>query len=332
MTAPVLQRTWTITPNQRIPILSYPTLVTQGGRYLRLIADAALANGYTCKGSSNGVTAAMDAVNRWTTDGAASVQGANTTTAQSWLVLTDGNGANICLAFVGATGDIQRISWSPSGAFVAAATATHTPTAADELVIFTGTSLITNSLVNDRVVHVWTDSEAKMLRTCCFAAGIITNGTWGVELVNANRNTLTFSPAAWGFAFTSTNMPLSSSQFFGAYAANAIGGQARINGTTVSIFTGMEVFNAATFTQFGGPTKPELQKGVGSAMFPILIGTATANRQGPIGNLYDWWSGRNSSNQNAGDVVFPGGEWIQIGSGPSSIVWPWDSITISEVA
>lgn len=332
MTAPVLQRAWIIEPNQRIPILTYPTLLTQGGRYLRLIADTALANGFVCKGSSNGVTAAMDGVNRWTTDGAASVQGANTTSAQSWLVLTSSDGWNLCLAYVGATGDVMRISWSPSGAFAAAGTATHTPTAADELVIFTGVSLITNSLVNDRVLYVWIDSEAKMIRTCCFAAGLITNGTWGVELVNANRNTLTFTPAAWGFGFTTANMPMSSSQFFGAYSANAIGGQARINGTTVSIFTGMETFNAADFVAFAGPTKPALQRGIGPAMFPILIGTTTTNRQGPIGNLYDWWSGRNSSNQNAGDVVFPGGEWIQIGSGASSIVWPWDGTTISQVA
>ena len=41
--------------------------------------------------------------NRWSSDGAASVQGANTTTAVSWMVLTDGNGCNILLSFVGAT-------------------------------------------------------------------------------------------------------------------------------------------------------------------------------------------------------------------------------------
>ncbi len=334
MAAPVKQKTWTIAANQRIPILSYTTLVTQGGRYLRLIATTALANGFTCKGSSNGVAAAMDGVNRWSTDGAASVQGANTTSAQSWIVLTSSNGWNLCLAFVGATGDLARISWSPSGAFAAAGTATFTPTAADELVTYSGVSLITNSLVNDRVLYVWVDSLAESIRTCCFAAGVLTNGTWGVEAVNNTRNTLTFSPAAWGFAFTAANMTLGSTTFFAAYSANARGGQARINGTTVSIFTAAEAYSAANFAVYAGAIKPELQLSIGVALFPILIGTTTSTRQGPIGNLYDWWTGSsgNDSTGPAGNVVFPGGEWILLAGGTSGVLWPWDGVTPPQVS
>jgi len=326
MAAPVLQRTWTITPNQRIPILSYATLVLQGGRYLRLIANTLLANGYTCKGSCNGVTGAMDGVNRWSTDAAASVQAANTTTAVSWMVLTDGNGCNILMSFVGATGDVARISYSPSGVYVAAGTPAHTPTATDELILFTGASLITNSLVNDRVLYVWTDSEAKMMRVCCFANGAVANGNWGVELVNDNRNTLTFSPAVWGCAFTTTNLQLSASQLFNIYAANTNGGQCRINGTTCNIYCGAEAYAGGQYNAWASTVKPELQQGIGFPMFPILIGTSTATRTGPIGALYDWWTGRTGG--LAGDVVYPGGEWLQIGA----IVWPWDGVTIPQVA
>jgi hypothetical protein len=333
MTAPVKQKTWTISANQRIPIVSYATLVLQGGRYLKIIADTLLAHGYTCKGSCNGTTGAMDGVNRWTTDAAASVQAANTTTAVSWMVLTDGNGCNIVLSFVGATGDIARISFSASGVTVAAGTATFTPTSADEIVLFTGVSLITNSTVNDRVVQVWTDSQAKLMRTTVFSAGVQANGTWGVELVNS-RTTITFSPAVWGFAFIGTSLGLSNGSFYNGYVVNSTGGQARINGTTVNLSPGGEAYNAGSYQIFAGSPKPPLQKGIGGAMFPIGIGTTTATRQGLAATLYDWWSGKSMGNVSfLGDVVFPGGNWVQIGDTSSGgVVWPWDGATIPQTA
>ncbi len=333
--APVLQKSWTIVPNQRIPIASYATLVLQGGRYLRLIADTLLAHGYTCKGSCNGTTGAMDGVNRWTTDAAASVQAANTTTAVSWMVLTDGNGCNIVLSFVGATGDIARISFSASGVTAAAGTPTFTPTSADEIVLFTGVSLITNSTTQDRILYVWVDSTAKLMRTCCFSANATANGTWGVELVNANRTTIAFSPAVWGFAFIAANLAMTTSLFFASYVVNQNGGQARINGTTTSLGCGAEMFANANPQIFAGNVKPELQQGSGIDMFPIMIGSATATRQGPCAALYDVWTGK-FANLTGGcivDVVFPGGRWIEIsGSSNGSIVWPWDGTTVPQAA
>ncbi len=335
MPAPVLQRDWTIVPNQRIPIASYATLVTQGGRYLRLIADTLLANGYTCKGSCDSTTGAMDGVNRWSSDANASHQAANTTSAVSWMVLTDGNGCNIVLSFVGATGDIARISFSPTGVTAVAGTSTFTPTSSDEIVLFTGVSLITNSTTQDRVLYVWVDSEAKSMRTCCFSSNAVTNGTWGVELVNANRTTMTFSPAVWGFAFIAANLALTSSLFFAAYVVNQNGGQARINGTTTSLGCGAEMFASANAQVFAGNVKPELQQASGICMFPVMIGSTTATRQGPCASLYDVWTGK-FANLTGGcivDVIYPGGQWIQIcGSSNGSIVWPWDGTTIPQAA
>jgi hypothetical protein len=333
MAVPVQQKTWTISANNRIAIASYATLVLQGGKYLKTIADFLLANGYTCKGSSDATSAAMDGVNRWATDADASHQAANTTTAVSWMVLTDGNGADICLSFVGATGDIARISFSPSGAYVAAGTATFTPTATDEQVLFTGVSLITNSTVNDRIVNIWTDSEAKLMRVCTYVAGALADGNWGVELVNANRVTISYSPAVWGFAFITTQFAMTSSGFFAAFLANSRGGYARINGTTVNIFMGAEAFGGGSYILFNSTTKPELQKGIGQAMFPILIGTATTNRQGPIGNVYDWWTAGQGGTSGPGQVVFPSGTWILLNnSSQGGPVWPWDGTTIPQVA
>lgn len=338
MAAPVLQKSWTISANNRIAIASYATLVLQGGKYLKTIADTLLANGHTCKGSSNGTAGAMDGVNRWTSDAAASVQGATTTTPVSWMVLTDGNAANILLSFVGATGDIARIAFSPGGLYVAAGTPTHTPTATDESVLFTGTSLIGSSLTDDRIVNVWVDSQAKLMRTCVYAAGALLTGTWGVELVNANRVTLAYSPAIWGFAFTSANLQATAAGLFSAFTANARGGYARINGTVANCFLGTESFNGGAYSQFIQTVKTELQKGIGQAMFACAIGSTTSTRQGPIGDLYDWWIGGLGTavgGVGAALVVFPGGQWMTLPSAAASngqAVWPWDGTTVPETA
>ncbi|HZJ65891.1 MAG TPA: hypothetical protein VFD36_20430 [Kofleriaceae bacterium] len=334
MTAPVLQKTWTIGANQRIAIATYTTLVTQGGKYLKTVADYLLAHGHTCKGSCDATTGAMDGVNRWATDADAAHQAANTTTAVSWMVLTDGNGCNILLSFVGATGDIARIGFSPGGNYVVAGTSTFTPTATDESVLFSGTSLIGTSTADDRIVNVWVDSTAKLMRTCCYVAGALQNASWGVELVNPSRITLTYSPAVWGFAFATAGMQaVSSTGCMASFSANSRGGYARINGTTANVFCGAECFQA-NYGLFNGSTKPDLQKGIGATMWPITIASTTSTRQGPIGNLYDWQIGGCGASVGTpiANVVFPGGQWIALAlPGNNGVVtWPWDGTTPPE--
>jgi hypothetical protein len=315
MTLPVLQKSWTISPNNRIAFVSLNDTM---GNYHKGMADFLLAHGYTCKGSCNGTTGAMDGVNRWTTVANASVRAANTTTAVSWMVLTDGNGCNILLSYVGATDDVTRISFSPSGVYVAAGTPSHTPTATDEQILLTGVTVIGTATTLDRLWYGWVDSTSKLCRFIILRDSAVIGPAWGVELLSS-RVTIAFSPAVWGFAFNPASF--TPTAFINTFSANVRGGKTRINAVSVDLGGAAECFLGAT-TTFQA-LKPELQAGIGFPMFPLSVGSTTATRQGPVGDLYDWATGPGSTlNGN----VFFGGTWVVFGPA-ASIAWPWDAVT-----
>lgn len=114
MTLPTHAKTWTISANNYIPFVSLADL-TQ--KFLWGIKNFLVSNGYAVKGSCSNGTGAMDATDRWTTAADVTPRGATAGESMAWLVLTDGNGANILLAWQGATDDESRISFSPSGTY-----------------------------------------------------------------------------------------------------------------------------------------------------------------------------------------------------------------------
>lgn len=77
-----LLRTWTVSLNN---VPSQATLDAQGKAVTLAYANLLIAAGYTCEGSSNGTTGAMDAVNRWST--AANLIWEAAGSAHSWIVL-----------------------------------------------------------------------------------------------------------------------------------------------------------------------------------------------------------------------------------------------------
>jgi len=329
MTLPVAQKIWTISANNRITFVSLNDTM---GQLLKGWADFLLAHGYTCKGSSNGAAAAMDGVNRWATAANAATRGANTVTANSWMVLTDGNSANICLSYVGASDDIARIAFSPAGSYVVAGTATFTPTATDEQVLWT-VSVIGTTTSLDRIWFGWVDSTSKLCRFLILRDSALIGPVWGVELVSS-RVTVAFSPAIWGFAYNNANFCWGSGAgaVLSDFAANTRGGKTRINSVSVNVGGGAEVFlNSATGWQ---SIKPELQKAIGAPMFPMSIGSAVASNQGPVGDLFDWYSGQGTA--ICGNT-YPNMSWIEFGIGTQAspgqgIAWPWDGSTIAQVA
>lgn len=326
MTLPAQQKSWSISANNRIP---YVSLVDTMGNYNKGQKDFWLTRGYTTKGSCDGTTGAMDGVDRWTNVAKASVRAANTSTAVSWYVLTDGNGCNILISYVGATDDVERISFSPGGLFVVAGTPSFTPTATDEQILYSSTTVIGTGTSLDRIWYSWVDSTSKLMRSTIFRDSALVGPSWGVELISS-RVTIAFSPAVWGFAFSPASM--NPTGFNNTFSANLRGGLARINAVATSCFGGFECFNGSV-TTFQA-LKPELQKGIGYPMIPCSVGSTTATRQGPVGDLFDWFTG---PGQTLTGNVFFGGTWITIGvstngSASTSMVWPWDSATQPQVA
>lgn len=327
MALPVPQKVWTISANNRITFVSLNDTM---GRYLKGVADFLLAHGYTCKGSCDGTTGAMDGVNRWTSVANASVRGANTATANSWMVLTDANGCDILLSYVGATDDIGRIAYSPGGLYVAAGTPNQTPTATDDQVLNTITVIGTDTTL-DRIWHGWVDSESKLCRFALFRSTANYGcAIWGVELLSS-RVTIAFSPTVWGFKYAPN--VLNAGNFESAFSANSKGGRTRVNGVSVDILGGYEKFMNATL--LWNDIRTELQFATGYPMCPLTVGSTTATREGPLGDLYDWWTGR------GGAAVIPGDpynqQFIQLGDGSNAqalggLVWPWDGVSQAETA
>ena len=332
MSAPTQVKDWTISANNRIvyPLASLTPIVDIMGAYLRGVADFLLANGYTCKGSSDGTTAAMDGVYRWLTDADAETRGGSTVAAQSWVVLTDGNGCDICIAYEGTNDGYARFSYSPSGAYVAAGTATFTPTAGDELIMMTGQSVFDLTTSLDRLWFGWVDSNAQMCRFCVLRDGVLVGVIWGVELVDAFLTTVSYSPEVWGFGYITSSFYFNASSFYAGYAANNRGGLAYINGNLTQIAGGVFLNQQGLFS--GG--KPELYRGIGGMNAVCFIGSRYAGSQGPIGKLIDWYGGPANPSGDTLNLV-QGDDWVTIYysvSPTTPLMWPWDRTILPETA
>lgn len=322
MALPVTSTSYSFQINQRI---SFVSLNDTSARFMFGVKVKLKANGYTVKGSCDGTTGAMDAVDRWSTSANAATRGAAAGNAQSWIVLTDSNGVNVLLAYQGASDDVYRVSFSPGGLFVAAGTPNQQPTATDEQVICATTSLVGATASSDRVWNCVVRTDNKGFRVNIARQGVWVGLAWGVEQVTSTVVTATFSPPTWGFAFTPAN--LAGTSFNAAFSANARGGLARtvVASTPFSCqcVTGYEVWSASV--ALFGNTQPELQGSAGYLIQPVSIATSTSGSQGKIGNLVDWWIGR-LSGATDGDV-YGSNQFVVVGAS-GGVIWPWDGATV----
>lgn len=322
MSLPTVFKTWVISPNNRIAFVS---LIDTMGKYLFGVKAFLKTNGYTVKGSCDGTTGSMDSTDRWASGANVATRATIAGAAQSWVVLTDGNGCDILLTYQGASDDIARISFSPGGLMVAAGTPAQQPTATDEQVIASATSLILATASADRLWNGWVSSDRKNCRFAIARSAAWVGITWGVEAVQSTVVTAVFNPPVWGFAFTPANLAGTLAGLYGGYVASTRGGLAKTVVSSVAFscqcYIGSEMYNA-TPTTFGN-TKTELQGAVGYPMFPLAIGSNTAGASGKVGNLLDWWLGRTAT---ADADVYGALQFIVVGTA-GGVVWPWDGIT-----
>ena len=333
---PPVQLTWTISANNALgPSASLNAMMAQ---YLLDVATFLLANGLTCKGSSTGAVAAMDGVNRWATVADTATRGATTTNAQSWMAFTDGNGCNLLLAYTGGGDGICQISYSPGGLYVAAGTATFTPTATDELVLASGVSVINpDSAATPRVRFQWIDSQAKAYRLL-LTANNPTGVVWGIEPIDATLQDRTVTASVWGFCYLARfgeSSPASTpvDTFTGSFLQSNRGGRARINGQAVNLTAGFQYFSATG--GWSAPWSDTLTALQGATGYPIWgpprIGSVTTGWTGLTANLVDWWSCRYAASvvTRTGDTYGAGGvpDYIAVGTN-GGILWPWDGVTV----
>ena len=323
MAGPVVQKTWTITANNTI---TYVSLTDTMGNLLKGVLDFLLAHGYSLKGSSDATTADMSGGNYWGTAADASHRGGTTATSQSWAVVTDGQGVDICIAYEGAVDYGARISFSPGGNYALNGTdATYTPTAVDEVLFGAGgVNLIGTSTTLDRYWYAWVDSNAELFRVVCQRDGTA-EALWGVEAIDPLL-TQTYTVPVWGFHITGSSFDSGGSYM----ASGTTQGQTwLLESVAKNIGAGFYHFSGLPCGQAWPTTMTELQGGAAYPMFgPPTLACGLTGSKGVVGYMYDWFTGYASGQCNG--RLYNSSAYIQMGAIGTvyGMVWPWDGATV----
>lgn len=320
ITLPTPTRTWVISPCNRIAFVS---LIDATQQVLYRVKTFLLARGYTVRGSASAGTGAMDSTDRWSNAAAVTPRATTSAASQAWIVLRDGNGADILFAFQGASDDIARISFSAGGLFVAAGTPNNQPTATDEEVIWSATTLVNATASGDRLLSLWGTADAKNFRWALARANVWTGGVIGVERVGAPDSGfgggVTFTPDIAGFGNLATQ--LSHNNGTSAYAANSTGARARvvIGGTSFSIGAGIGCLKGGGLTSLFSNGVQHLQ-GSNYGLLETYLVSQTASATGNLGKRVDWWLGKTTAAGAVDGDVYGTNQFIQLGE----TAWPWD--------
>ncbi len=326
MSAPTLTKTWTFLVNQRItPFVSLNA--TMGailyGIKNFLVGTMAYTLKYSCNGTT-GPSSSSDHTDRWTGPADCITRGANAASAQSFVVLTDGNGADILISYQGATDDIAYISMSIGSIFLPAGTATNQPTATDECVGCSATTWINATASQDRVWHIQASTDKKLFRFWIYRQSALARQII-VEQCTATTGAITWTvPVIIGnsLAVGPTNLTAQGGCMGtgGAIGAtNAV--SARIPSTNLVLIGGGEMFSGVT-----NPwtvTAPELH--AAAPIVPLSVASTTTNFQGKLGNRFDCWA-IYCSTFAQGDVVGTN-QFAILGT----TLWPWDGINAPQI-
>jgi hypothetical protein len=337
---PTVTKTWTASPNNRyrFPVGSGTVLGCMQAFAFSIKTFLKVTMGYSLKGSCSAGTGAMDGVDRWNSASDVTPRNSGAGGSQAWVVLTDGNGVDICFSFNSSSDDVFRLAFSPGGLYVAAATPNQQPTATDEVPVWNNAAItwVGVTASRDRVWHLLGSSDKRMFR-CVLYRLSLPICTIGVEQITSSVvSPSTFSPAVWGWAYM--NDPRFSGSVGGLMSqgqsppVNGGGGIARVTtpggGTKNAVIGG----GGRHFASIGGPTtasftvaRPELQGGTGLVWVPLTGVSETANACGKLGTRIDCWAVYTPTPTglpSQGEQFFDRG-FISIGG----MVVPWDGIT-----
>lgn len=310
-------------------VITYSSLNQTLSAYISGITTQAVSRGMTRIGSCNGTTGAFDGVSRWSAS--AAVRGATTTTAQSWDLIQHANGAQTLIGYTGATDDICRISGSPSGVFVLAGTPTFLPTATDEVVGWSGTTVIGTGSAN-RVYNVQIDLAHTGWRAFIFTAGIMAGPALHGELFDPafiDPATATCAvPVWWGGVVGSTAG--SAPALMGSYSVNANGGVTRMLVSGVAKTVQMGASGKSTSGGFANENNtPQALNGGLIPFRSIGLHSITATANGDVGRRYDCLL---SNEFKACGELDAGMNWVNLNNASTAganpgLLWSWNGVT-----
>lgn len=324
MATPAAVRSYVFSVNNRI---AYTSLSQVMGEYLYGIKNFLVATlGYAVKYSCNGTTgpsSAADHTDRWTSASAATTRAANTATAQSWIVLTDGDGVDFMLSYTGATDDVARYAYSIGALYTPAGTATFPATATDEHVVSSSASWIEPTASGDRVWHAMGTVDRKNWRVFLARGGKATGAYLGIE---------TYLTALVAPAVATVNKIIvhqlpsnfsSSSLFSGQHVFTRLAMSSV--GTNINCVFGAEIASPSVLTALDG-ANAELQGSAGPLVRP-LSAWSTSTARGKLGTLIDWWQSLETRPDGA---LALDKRWIHLTGSTLSqtgVIWPWDGAT-----
>lgn len=319
MPFPQLSKNWNVYANVR---QAFTTLVGVMGWFAYENKTRMLLNNWTVKFTCDGTTgpsSGADTTDRITSAATFATRATIAGAAQAWYVLQNLDGVQLLITYQGATDDIARIAFSPGGLYVPAGTATFQPTATDEVVMSTGSTIINVTASLDRVMSIFCAADSTAWRF-----GLWRNNTTisCVALDKVNRIApVTTLPVPYVFGnflrFSRENInddgtaQAAMCPVYPEMQANAIG-VTGYRGWGSRVFTlatsrlcrwfGWNVFmsgdgmtNSNTIANAGigqvGPSTFCASLGAtGALMWPIILwGEKTVNLDGPWATAIDWW-------------------------------------------
>jgi len=248
-------------------------------------------------------------------------------------VLTDGNGGQLLMTFQGASDTISRISYSSGALFTLAGSTEQQPTATDEIVISSASSLVATTASGDRIWHGVVSSDAKACRFHVARASTLVGVPWFCEAFTpqVTAPAVITNPvfgASWSVGKFNS---ISSSSYYQGYFVNSSGGLVwiSVSGVPASVACGPNTWNAYSSTAPGQITSPpELQGSLGHVAWPhILMSTQTAGYKGYVGDLIDWYTSV-PAGSNFGDGFGSDSGWWLYGV----MLWPNPSLTAPTIA
>lgn len=351
MPALQLTKAWSINPNVRN---AYASLTDMAGWWIYENHAWLITHGWTVKFTSDGTTA--DGNDNLLSKTDADTRGANAASPQSFTVLTNPDGVDLLIAYQGATDDIIRISYSVGGLYVLAGTPTHQPTATDEVLIISATSIVNATASADRVMSIWASDDGRGWSNVLFRAGVLQHAL-GLELVYSACDPAVFAKPYLAYRYNDLIRSQAAGVGVIGNPTGTVAGTAGYSGSHARIFTA----GVARVTRLGAggiqPTEtvpgssqsetvflsntPPLQAGSMPLIPPLLCGEKATNLDGFLGQPIDWWVGYSASvSVPAASDFFPGYEPADVpGVDPERSNWavaigttmirPWRNVAAS---
>lgn len=290
MAMPAITKTYTHVTNQRVTFVSIIDTMAQL-LYNIFSAQLVTVGGFTCVGSSTGVTATgnLSGTNTWASAANTGVRGANTTSIQSWFVFRDGNGVDWLVAHQGAADGNVKLSYSVGQLWTLNGTnAAFQPTATDEVIVATNAFMLpANSASLDRIWSMQWSSDRKIWRCWVVRNNAMTAQLAGEVVAGSVVGAGNASPVVAGFASTNGNSATNTAGGVVGPQSTNLGGMTRFGVNTATVAGGGEGFLGSLGPNVLTDVAPALNGA--SPVTPVNIISTQTNYRGKVATRIDVW-------------------------------------------